>query len=464
MILLLLALVAQAADRSTPPVVPPVAVPAAPVPQVLALSDGTPVWLVERHDVPLVRIELSLEGGWLGAADPDATRLLGTLVDNGTTAHTALEWADAAADLGAEIQVGVGAMRAWADVEAVRGTEEAALSLAREALLSPSLDGAELRRVRRSWVHSRKNAWRSGATVHDAAVTRAVYPPDHILGHLARFADYRSLTRGRVVAAHQWMVAHGRPVLLVVGDTTAEAILPLLEETWVGLPGRDRWPEVPPPPPAGPKVVLVDHPGVSLAVITLSLPAPSAFSPELPAAEVVNQVLGGGFTSRLNANLREDKGYTYGIGSSIRTWPGHGRLSVETSVDGGVAGVTLDEIHQEIWRITAVPITPEELAAARNTLLFEGARRLGTLRTVAFDLGILLAYDQAADGVLARLQHVDGLDLDAARAEAEALFGSDDVVWVITGDRAGLEPVLEASDWIPDTTWTGRELILGDRR
>lgn len=447
-------------DRSRPPTVAALPVPPLPVPQVLALSDGTPVWLVERHDVPLVRVELSLQHGWLGAPDPLATRLLGALVDEGTAAMDPVEWADAVADLGAEVSVGVGVMRAWADVEAVSGTEAEALALARDALLSPALTRKELRRVRRAWVRSRQNAWRSGATVHDAALTRAVYPADHLLGFLARPADYRRLTRRRVLAAWRWLVEHARPVVLVVGDTTADEILPILERTWAGLSGLQRWPEVPAPPRSGPKVVLVDHPGVSQAAITLSLPAPGAGSPELPAAELVDEVLGGSFTSRLNANLREDKGYTYGIGSTIRTWPGHGRLAVETTVDGGVAGLTLGEIHDEIWRITAVPVTAEELAAARNTLLVQAAVRLGTLESLAFDLGLLLAYDQPPEAGLQRLERLDGLTLEEVRAEAEALFDDDDVVWVITGDRAALLPVLEAAEWVPTEVWTGRSLIL----
>jgi zinc protease len=452
-------------DRSAPPPVLDPSPPPFPPVQVLALSDGTPVWLIERHELPLIRVEVSLRRGSLDLDDPLPALMAEALLGEGTTHREATELDDALSDLGAELDLGLGALRAWADLSLIRGTEAEALALQREALLEPRLPRDELRRTRRAWIRERREAWRSGDAVLSAALTEAVYPAEHPLGIVYGARDYRGLRLRAVRAAWATELESAQPMFLVVGDTTAAAILPELERAWAGrLPGEAVAPPLAPPPKHGRRLILVDQPGTSQTLITLSLPAPVPGSADEVAFTLANTVLGGTFTSRLNRNLREEKGYTYGVYSEINGWPGHARCQISTSVEAKFAALAVAELLSELARMGSHPPDAVELRAARNALLLSGNDALTTLAGLGYPFGRAQTWGDAPEAVGARYAALAATTDAEVVAAARRLSaeGAEPIV-VIVGDAEVVEPLLEAAGLAPDARWDRRRLVAGRR-
>ena len=436
------------------PPAPAPAPPRFPAVEVHQLEQGGTVWVVPRPGLPLVRIEISLRGGMRGAPDPLALQAAGVLLDEGSRGWPAEAWTEAVADLGGQASVGVGAWRAWADLEVATGDEGAAVALLADALHHPSLRGQAVRRLRRRWVRQGEDAWRNTQTVIETALARALYAPVHPLGRLWGPADYRRLTPGRVRRAWRTAREDGGLAVLVVGDVEARRVVPLLEDALGWMTGAGPPAPLPPPRGRGPLRIVVDQPGVDVATVVLSLPAPGADDPMLPAAEAVVHALCGSFTSRLNQVLREEEGWTYGVDCRLDARPGFGRLTIQVPVAPARAGqvvLRMEEILEEAQR--TLP-TEGELEAARNSSFVEGARALTRSDQVSWRLGRHLTHGRSpaaeddAAAVLAALDH------EGARRAANGLLNHDDRIWLVVGEAGPVEEALQDSGRPPDRRWT----------
>jgi zinc protease len=412
--LLCLILAALAGDPDTGP--PPVGSGIAlrpPIPEVFSLSDGTPVWLIEEHAVPLVRVEVSRRQGYLSVSDPVAALLVGGLVGDG------------------ERVIGVGAARVWADIEGLAGQEAAALAGLREAL-EPRIRGAEVRRRRRQLARERAGLVGVPGRVHNTALSQALFPDGHPLALRPLARDYRRVTPDRARAAWRELLDAGSPAILVVGDTTAAEIRPLLE-SHLDAPGSDRsW-------------------------VSLTLPAPGLGDPALPAAEVAARVLGGDFTSRLSALLREERGYVYDIRAELTSWPGLGRIEITAPVDNAVLPEALQAIAAVVQGMASHPPDAAEIDAARRLMVLERARAMGSLAGLAADFGAGLVYGLPPEHERRRFEAYDALSVAEVAAACQAL--SQAALWVITGDAAVIEPVLERTDFAPDIIRSGWSVL-----
>lgn len=451
-----------AAAVAMPPVAPPPP-PAFPKPTVHTLSGGGEVWVVRRPELPLVRVEVSLRGGQRDAADPLALQLAGALLDEGSRGWPGPAWAEAAGELGAETSVGVGAWRAWADVEVAAGDEAAGLALLADALRRPRLAGRAVRRIRRGWVESGASAWRSTDTVVQTALARALLPADHPLGRVWGPRDYQRLTRGRVRRAWRKATRRGGLAVVVVGDVTPDRILPLLEEHLGWLAGAPPPPPLPAPDRAEPLRILVDQPGVTQARVVVSMPAPGASSPDLPAAGLVTHGLCEAFTSRLNRALREEEGWTYGVACRLDARPGFGRLVIEIPVEAALVGEVMVRTEALLAAAAEDLPTASELRAARNTRLVEAARALTRNAEVAWRLGRHLAHARPPTAEQAWLDALSDVTVADAREAAGSMLAADQQLWLVVGDAQRTEPALAAAGRPPDKVWTA-ERVTASRR
>lgn len=441
---------AASADWTRPPV-GALGPPAFPVPQVLALSDGTPVWLVERHDLPLVRVGLVLAQGWLGAPRAEAAQALGPLVGHGTRGLEGPAWAEALDGAGARLRVDVGASFVRAEVEATGDGLPRALELLSASIRQPELRPRTVRPLRQALLRERLDGWRSPGLSHEVAVARTLYGP----GPPGAPADLRALRRlrpSRLRAAWRDLTARGEAAIVVAGDTTPAAILPLLERNLSGFSGTARPAAVPRARWSGRRVVLVDHRAALQALVTVTFPAASG-----PADELVNHLLGGSFTSRLSRRLREKEGLTYAIDSQLLAH--EGRVQIDTRVDPDRLVSALDAIREVLDSLARDPPTADELAAAKHAAFLDSAIAMTSLAGLVGRLEQAAAYGEAPDAERARLARTAAVDEAALAAAARRLGEQGDRVWVVTGDRSLLEPVMEAHGWGPDTVWSARALF-----
>ncbi|MDG1481497.1 MAG: insulinase family protein [Myxococcota bacterium] len=410
-----------------------------PIPEVHTLSDGTPVWLIEEHSVPLVRVEVSLRQGYLASSDPVAALLVGGL-------------------LGADEQsIGVGGARVWADIEVLSGEEDAALAALRAALLTPQLRAHQVRRRARQLSRDRTGYVGVPGRIHNTALSEVLFPDGHPLSLRPVARDYRRVSPDRARAAWSELLDAGRPAILVVGDTTADTILPMLEShlLWLGGPGVPA--TLPPLDWSERSVVLVDAPGSDRSWVSLVFPAPGLDEPHLLATEVATRVLGGDFTSRLSTVLREERGFVYDITADLTVWPGMGRIEITCSVDNDDLIASLEALEAVVDGMRNTPPDAAEIDAARRAMVLQRAREMGSLAGLAAGYGTDQVYGLPPEQHRQRYLDIDALS-DVSIAEAVDRF-STPALWLITGDGLVIEPMLEASAWAPDRVRSGWSVL-----
>jgi zinc protease len=364
---------AQQPDRKQPPAIGPAPSLKLPAIQKLKLSNGLAVWLVEQHEVPLAQVNLIVRSG--SAADPIGKYGVGSLtaamLDEGAGSRSSLDLADAIEFLGANLSTA-----SSFDASSVRMSVPVskladALPLMADVALRPTFPAAELDRLRKERLTGLLQARDNPAALIQLAFPRMVFGQTHRYGTSANGlpATIEALTVDDLKAFYS---SHFRPdnaTVLVVGDVTPAAALPMLEKAFggwksSGIPALVA--EVPAATQLGKRqVFLVDKPEAAQSQIRIGWVGVSRSTPDYAVLEVLNTVLGGSFTSRLNQNLREKNGYAYGASSGFDMRLSAGPFVAAAGVQTDKTADALREFFNELNGIlTLVPA--EELNKAKN--------------------------------------------------------------------------------------------------
>ncbi|MCK6529466.1 insulinase family protein [Myxococcota bacterium] len=434
-----------------PPLLPKPTAYAPPVPKVIAIEGLPEVWLVERHGLPLVGVVIVVPAG--SSADPKGkgglAALTAEMMQQGAGSRGALDLSRATESLGAKVQVSAGFDGSTASLAVIKGNLLPALDILADVVARPRFEGTEWKRIQPLWLGDlRSRAFEPRDVAHVASLA-ALFGPDHPYGHAVQGSvdSVQRLKLEDVKGFHRKAWRPDRAVMVVVGDVTEDevrAALPPIFARWKA-PEGDPGAPVTPPPPTGPwpRLVVVDRPGSPQTMLRVVWPGPAASDPVQDALALVNVPLGGSFTSRLNQNLREDKGYTYGARSSVPFTRGPGAFAAAASVQTEVTGAALTEMLKELAGISASGPTAEEIAKARSSLRNEDVETYEGVFTAANRLAGLallgLPPDRDATSAAAR----DALTY-AAVAEVAARISASGIV-VAVGDRAAIEPQLVAA-------------------
>ena len=423
----------------TLPPAPPPAPPTVPMVEVGALPDGATVWRVAFSGPALSRVELSLrrDGPITGRV-----AAMAALWKEGTSAHPKGTWSEAVHALGAEIAAGCGPARCWIDVDAPTAVMPEALSLAAELLQAPVFPGVAA--LRRRW----RAEWRSdefaGDTVADLAIGRRTFGD----GHPYRRDHDGTFFCDMAHARRAWrdLLASATVGVVVVGDADPAALGDADPAVLGAFPGHAS-PPAPPPPDLVPGMLLVDIPGEAVARVRLAWEGPPRDAADAGAYALALRIVGGDFTGRLNRRLRETLGYTYGIYARHVDAPGWGLSTVEAEVPADVLVPALGEIAAVLDDATFDLV---DVDAARRAFLTEAAQetRAGIARPLTFEWIAGLRPGDTVRRVDA-LTHVSVAEVN--EAAAHWLHGPR--VWVVAGDAATLEPLLDASPLAPDAIW-----------
>jgi zinc protease len=365
--------ISQKPDRSAPP--KPGAPPALKLPPIAKqkLSNGLAVWVVEQHEVPLAQVNLIVKAG--SGADPAGKYGVGSMtaamLDEGAGTRSALELADAIEFLGATLGT-----TSTFDYSAVRLSVPVArlgdaLPLMGDVLMRPTFPAAELERLRKERLTRLLQARDDPAAIIEMAFPRIVFGEKHRYGTSAGgdAAEVKAMTLDDLRAFHR---AYYRPefaTLLVVGDVTAASVMPLLERAFSSWKG-DGPVASPAPIPAAAQltkrqIYLIDKPGAAQSQIRIGWVGVPRSTPDYPTLQVLNTILGGAFTSRLNTNLRETHGYSYGAFSGFEERVSPGAFSARAGVQTDKTAEALKEFFNEFAGILK-PIPAAEMDKARN--------------------------------------------------------------------------------------------------
>ena len=414
------------------------------------LSNGLKVVLAERHDIPLVQLNLLLDAGAASdpVAKPGAASLTAALLSDGSATLDALQFSDRLLDQGASFSAGAGGDVTSVQMNALAARLDASLDLFADAILHPGFRESDVEREKKLRIAGIAQTKQNPISEALRLSPTLVYGPDHAYGALSSEATVAALTRDDLVRYHRAWFHPNAATLVVVGDTTLAAILPRLETRFGGWqPGAQPVKNIGPVAPAPSSVIyLVDKPGASQTVISASLVAPPRLNPDDLAIDAMNTVLGGAFTSRLNMNLREDKHWSYGAQSFIRKFKGPSLFSAFAPVQTDKTRESFLEMRRELSEILKErPVTEQDLILAQNNLTLSLPGQWETGAAVAATLSDIAVYGLPDTYYDTYAQRIGALTpADMARA-ASLVIKPASLTWVVVGDRSKIEEGLRAT-------------------
>ncbi len=427
----------------TAPATRAIPAPGAPRPQKLptvaerVLDNGLRVLAVRRPGVPLVELRLRIPFAGKGAAHTARGQLLGDTLLSGTDRRSAERLAADLQGLGGSLSASVDADRLSIGGSALSASLGGLLDLLAEVLTSAAYPKDEVAGERDRLVQELA-IYRSqpGVIAREALLSRLY--GDHPYGReLPTADDVAAVKAGQLRSLHGKRVAPAGSVLVLVGDLSPARALGLVEGAMAGWTAAGSAVLTPPVPAVVPgPAVLVDRPGAVQTSIRLAGPAPVRTHPDHAALTLANLVLGGYFSSRWVANIREDKGYTYSPHSGVEHPPGGSRLTLATDVATDVTAPALVETLYELGRIATLPVTQAELDQARRyatgTLALSTASQAGLAST----LSALTAAGLGLDWLREHPRAMAGVTVDAALEAAATYLAPERLVTVLVGDAA----------------------------
>ncbi len=441
------------ADRSAVPAAGDSSMAAFPAFERFELSNGLDVVLATRTGVPTVSMNLIVDAGAAGEGEKAGLAALAPAVmTNGTDDLDALEISDRLQLLGATLGASSSADVTNVSMTAIKSRLGESLDLFSDVVLNPAFRSEDFERARVQQIAGIQQADRNPGAVANRVLAGSLYGPDSTYGRptSGTVQSVGALTPADAQAFHDAWFRPDNATLVVVGDVTRAELTPLLEQRFRGwtapaaaVPARR--PTAPAAQAsAGPVIYLVDRAGPQSTITAGRLVAPLDPTTE-PAITALNTALGGAFTSRINMNLREDKGWSYGAGSGIRGARGERVFVVSTGVQSDKTAESLVEIDRELTELIADrPVTEQELAAHKANLILGMAGDWETNGAVAGDLAQMIIYGLPDDYYDRRAQGIAAsTPADVAQA-ARTVIGDGPTVWVVVGDRATLEPRLRA--------------------
>ena len=432
-------------DRSKPPALGAAPTLMLPAIQKQTLTNGLPVWIVEQHEVPLVQINLVVMAG--GNDDPagkfGVSSLTSAMLDEGAGKRNALDIADAVDVLGANLST-----TSSFDASAVRlnvpvAQLAEALPIMADVALRPTFPQSELDRLRQERLTALIQARDDPASLVAPAFARTVFGVTHRYGTAAvgTTNTLKSFSIADLQAFHAARYQPGNATLIVVGDVRAASVLPQLEKhfgTWAGKGPGTRTPVTTAPQVTDRQVVIVDVPGAAQSQIRIGWVGVARSSPDYFTLQVLNTILGGSFTSRLNQNLREDHGYTYGASSRFDMRLAPASFAAGAGVQTDKTSESLTEFFKELDAI-GKPIDADELTKARNYITLGLPSEFETLDDLATHLEEMVVYklpDDYFNRYSGNIQAVTSASL--AKAAATYIQPGKFAV-VVVGDRKVIE-------------------------
>ncbi len=430
------------------PALPPLKEFEAPVPKLLTLKNGLKVYVVERKGsaVEAVRLIVRRGASYDPVGLPGLASMTAEMMEAGSAGKSEADIAAAADALGASLGVDAGQDALIVSISGLTAKLPQMVKLLADVSLKPNMDPKEWKRLqdqRVAELASARAELRTGAQLSFKAAAYGAHP-------LARPVEGtpEAVQAMKLEEVKAFFAAFGpdQAALVAVGGTPEAEVVKRLGEAfsgWKRAGAAAPAPQAAPLPPERPRLVMVDYPEKPQAVVLVGQPAVPRSSPDYLALTLLNSVLGGSFTSRLNLNLREVHGYTYGSFSRFTFGADPGPFFAYAQVKTEVTGAALKEMMGEISRAVNEPLSDEDLSKGRALLAFELVRMLEHSDAAADGVAALYVYDLPLDEYrtfVVRLKALTAKDVQAAAGRA---LQPEKMTVAISGDRKAVEPQLK---------------------
>jgi zinc protease len=328
----------------------------------------------------------------------------------------------------------------------LKRTFQQVLDVIADVVLRPTFPAEEVERQRASRLAQLVQQRDSPGPLASRIMVGALYGPKHPYGYteVGTEASVKAITRDDMLAFWKQSFVPNNAALVVAGNITMAELKPLAERafgSWQrGTPAR---PALGTPAGTGARVIIVDKPGAPQTELRVATVGAPRSTPDFQAIQVMNTALGGLFSSRINMNLREQHGYTYGAGSGFVFRRGPGPFVVQTGVRTDVTAPAVREIFKEIRGMAEQPMTADELTKAKDSL----ARSLpGNFERSDFAAGSfanVFIYDLGLDYFAKYAERVNAVTAEQALAVAKKYLVPEKLVVIAIGDRKAIEPQLK---------------------
>ncbi|WP_165070306.1 M16 family metallopeptidase [Paludisphaera rhizosphaerae] len=447
-------------DRATPPPAGKPATFRAPKPEVFTLSNGLPVWILPRRDLPTVSLTVAMRGG--GALQPidrpGLADLTASMLDEGTKKRSAEAIASEIESMGAAMSGSCGWDGAFVSLRCLKSILDRTLDLAVDILREPAFPTEEWDRLRGRTVDALRSERDSADARCHRALMKTLYPEGHAYRHPLDGVEQvvAGLDREEAVAFHKKHLGPSQAGVIAAGDVDPDALLKLLEARlgdWRGEPTT--LPTITAPPLGQrPRILLLNRPGAPQAVVRFGHVGIARDDEDHDRLMLMNQVLGGQFTSRLNEKLREERGFTYGVRSSYDARRGAGPFAISASLQADKLTIAFDDVRRELDALLSDrPPTKEEIDDARRSLIEGHARHFETPSALVKRYAHLFIHDLPMDDLVNFPERLLDVDLPSIIAASQRRLDPHALVAVVVADAEHVRDQLEA---VP---WAGLEII-----
>jgi len=428
------------------------------------LSNGVRVVVAERRSLPLVELSMQFDAGYAA----DAGGKLGvasfamSMLDTGTTTRSALQISEEAERLGANVSAGSNLDASVVALSALKAQLEPSIALWADLVRNPVFAEQELNRLRGRWIATIAQEKAQPTSLAVRLLPPVLYGAGHAyavpLTGSGTVDSINSITRADLVGFKDTWLRPDNASIFVVGDTTLAEITPLLERAFAGWTA----PSTSKPTknvanvarPSSPRIILVDRPGSPQSFILGGQLAPGLGTDRDLAIEAMNGVLGGNFTARINMNLREDKGWSYGATTILQNARGMRPYLAYAPVQTDRTADSLAELIRELEAIrTTRPVSQEEMDRVIAGLTRELPGRFETATSVLGSIVTSARYGRPLDYAATLTDRYEGLTLAELQAAARDFVHPGSVTWLIVGDVQKIRESIAALNVAPVEVW-----------
>ncbi len=430
--------------------------PSFPTATTTELDNGLKIALIQRDSAPLVQMRLMVNAG--SSSDvhalPGTAQLALNLLDEGAGDRTSLEIAEQLDLLGAELATGNSLDNSWVQVSALKANLAESLDLFADVVLNPTFPDDEIERLRQEQLAEIQSEKSTPIQMALRVFPKLLYGEGHAYSlPMTGSGDEESvaaISRDDLVAFHDSWFRPNNATLLVVGDTSLEEIVSVVGQrfgAWEAgvIPTKNLEPvEF----PDEERIYLIDRPDSEQSILFAGHVAPPRSAPNDAAIEIMNDVLGGNFTARINMNLREDKGWAYGAFAFLWDAKGQRPFIAYAPVQTDKTAPSMAEIEKELNGILGeIEITEDEIEFAKDSATLTLAGQWETSGDVLGALYEQYAFDLPENYHDTYASTIRDLTAEEIEAAAQEVVKPDKLAWVVVGDRTKIEDEIRALDY-----------------
>lgn len=413
------------------------------------LSNGLHIWLVEQHELPIVAFNLVIQAGsdHDPVTKPGIASMTADVLDEGTTTRDALKIADELEFIGANLGVRSDADGSYLTLNTITKRLNEALAVYTDVLVNPSFPQKDFERLKKQRQTALLQQKDRPAAIASIAFNHLIYGSNHPYGNDASGTakSLNEMTRDDLVRFYTSYYRPNNATLIIVGDVKLAEMTKRLEDLLAGWKSADVPTVALPPVPSVDKrrLYLIDKPGAAQSEIRIGYPAAARNTPDFFPLSLMNRMLGGQFTSRLNLNLREKHGFTYGARSGFSFNKQAGPFVASAGVTTAKTDSSLREFKYEIDRMNTDGMTAEELAFVKKGFAGNFALNFETPAQIAGALQNIVLHNLPEDYYGTYLQNVDEVSLSYVQKVARKYLDSSRMAFVVVGD---LKVIREGSE------------------